>query len=262
MSLAAGVSGGLLTRIDHWNAAGWAAAAAWVTVGAAIVAIGVARRQLGESKHLRREQAKPYVVAYMESYSASPHIVKLVIKNFGNTAAHDVRVEITPTPQRTDGSAGIEAVWVPDDIAMLVPGQAWETLWDFGPARGDEPRLPDRHEARITYIDLLAPGQSREETRASLDWGQYKGRRWMTTYSEHDAAKALREIEKSVRRWSEFGGGLSVWTRDGDAKDTVRGEQADERRRQHEGLVARMKPKSEPTAEDVEGPNGASSDAV
>lgn len=231
----------------------WAAAAAWATVAAAVVAIGVAWRQLGESRHLRREQAKPYVVAFMEPSPASPQIIKLVVRNFGNTTAHDVRVAITPPPKRTDGRNGIEAVWLPKEIAMLVPGQAWETFWDYGPDRDDEPRLPDRHEARITCVDLLAPGEPREESRASLDWGQYKGRRWETIYSVHDGVKALREIRDSVKRWGEFQGGLSVWARDGDAKDTARHDRVRERRAAHEDRVSRLKPGPEVPGADEDG---------
>jgi hypothetical protein len=32
----------------------------------------------------------------------------------------------------------------------------------------------------------------------------------------HDAAKALREIQKSVKKWSDIHGRLKVWVRDED----------------------------------------------
>jgi hypothetical protein len=41
----------------------------------------------------------------------------------------------------------------------------------------------------------------------------------VTVYGAHDAAKALRNISKTMGAWKEAGGGLSVHVRDGDAKD-------------------------------------------
>ncbi len=53
-----------------------------------------------------------------------------------------------------------------------------------------------------------------------LDWSAYKGRQWVTVYSMHDAAKALREIQRTLRKWQEsVHGGLAMYVRDGDAKD-------------------------------------------
>ncbi|MEZ5269701.1 MAG: hypothetical protein R2789_14415 [Microthrixaceae bacterium] len=38
----------------------------------------------------------------------------------------------------------------------------------------------------------------------------------ITEYGVHDAAKALREIQKSVKKWSDIHGRLKVWVRDED----------------------------------------------
>jgi hypothetical protein len=43
----------------------------------------------------------------------------------------------------------------------------------------------------------------------------------VVTYGLHDAAKALRDIRDMLSEWKERGGGgLRVFTRDGDARDT------------------------------------------
>jgi hypothetical protein len=53
----------------------------------------------------------------------------------------------------------------------------------------------------------------------------------VTTYGAHHAAKALREIEKTTKRLTEgAAGGLSVVTRDGDARDDRLRQELDERR--------------------------------
>ena len=53
-----------------------------------------------------------------------------------------------------------------------------------------------------------------------IDWGLYESRRWVEVRGQHDAAVALREISKTVKKWNEgANGALKVWVRDGDAKD-------------------------------------------
>lgn len=242
----AGAVGGFLTTVHVWPVEGWTAAAAWATVLVAGIAVAVAVSQLGESRRLRREQVKPYVVVYMEP-AANPHMVRLVVKNFGATAAVDVRLEVTPRAQRSNGQGGAEDVWLPPVIPTLVPGQSWETLWDFGPERVKvTPALPKTYAATVTYVDPNAKqSEALEVTRAVLDWGQYEGRRWMNTYDVHDAAKALREIRDLAKKWTEFGGGLSVWTRSGEARDERRQAAFESSQAEHEALRQRLLPNSE-----------------
>ncbi len=202
-----------------WRPEDWAALAAWVTAVIALVAGWIALRQLGEARRLRREQAQPYLVLSMEPGAVDPKFVDLVIRNLGTTAAHDVRLRITPTPQRSGEDGVAEDVWLPQELPVLVPHQEWRTLWDFTPDRS-RAGLPDRHEATVTYKD------SQDEeccTPSVLDWSAYKGRQWVHTYTTHDVGKALREISKTLAKWQEDPqGGLAVFVRDGEAKDDVR----------------------------------------
>jgi hypothetical protein len=70
-------------------------------------------------------------------------------------------------------------------------------MWDFGPSRATTD-LPDRHEAVVHYQD--SSERQLPELRSILDWGAYNKRRWVEVYSIHDAAKALREIGKTMLR--------------------------------------------------------------
>src|SRR5215212_1433976 len=79
-----------------WSPEAWAALAAWATVGVAAAAGYIALEQLNEAARLRREQAQPYVVAYIQPSPAAPFLAEIVLKNFGATAAQDVRLTITP----------------------------------------------------------------------------------------------------------------------------------------------------------------------
>lgn len=202
--------------LSTWGPEHWTAAAAWATVAVAVIAGVIALLHVREARRLRQEQAQPYVVAYMEPSSATPHIIDLVVRNFGMTAAYDVEVSISPSLERSIQGGEPEAVWLFDRLPVLVPGQEWRTMWDFGPSRADSD-LPDRHNATVSYRD--SKGRDMQPLSTVLDWTAYMGRRWVTVYGIHDAAKALREIDKRMKQWGEGFRGLSVFVRDADRID-------------------------------------------
>jgi len=208
------VSAGAVWSWPLSTAEQWSALAAWVTASVAVIAGGVAVGQLGEARRLRLGQAQPYVVVFMEPSAAGSYYVDLVVRNFGATAAHDVRLEIEPAPHRHTGTGG--ELWLPELIPVLVPGQEWRTFWDTG--QRVESGLPDRHDAVATFND--SDGRALPPLRSILDWGVLKNRATIDIYGIHHAAKALRQIDKTLSRWGERGsGGLAVVTRDGDAKN-------------------------------------------
>lgn len=208
-----------LAIVDSWSPAAWAALAAWVTAVIASAAGVIALHQVGEARRLRLEQAQPYVAVFMVSMAeVDPRFVDLVIRNFGTTAAMNVRIEISPTPQRATGG-NVEDVWIPDSIPVLVPAQEWSTLWDFAPQRAGA-ALTDRHDAIVKFEDTQGRPFRFEYV---LDWAVRRQRMHVGTYGTHHAAEALREIDQKLGRWQEgVHGGLSVTVRDGDAKDAHR----------------------------------------
>lgn len=219
--VAGGVGGQIASRRD-WTAEAVAAGAAWATVVVAIVAAALVLRQIREAQQLRLEQAKPYVIAFMEPDETNPMLVNIVVQNFGATAAVDVRVVVTPTPQRSShAGVPVEDVWLPEVIPTLVPGQRWQTWWDVSSERADsEPAVVSRHDVSISYKDPNRPPDADPElVVAVLDWDQYSGRRWAQTYGTHHAAKALRNIEKRLRNHKLPMSGATVWVRDADRHD-------------------------------------------
>jgi len=75
------------------------------------------------------EQAQPYVAVAIEPLiGVDPKFQELVVKNFGATAAFNVRLESEPPMERAavDG----RALTLPT-LPTLVPGQDWRVLWDF-----------------------------------------------------------------------------------------------------------------------------------
>jgi hypothetical protein len=200
-----------------WRAEDWTAAAAWVTASVAVAAGATAAVQLREARRLRLEQSQPYVVVFMEASQADDSFIDLVIRNFGSTAATDVRVQIDPRPRRIATGEGKEEVWLPDRLPVLVPGQEWRTLFDSTHQRF-ETDLPQNHHATVRFKDS---GQSREFVYDfELHWEPYFMRGHMVIYGVHHAAEALRKIEKTIKHWQE-GRGLAVTVRDGDAKDAA-----------------------------------------
>lgn len=194
------VLGVVFGLVEGWSPQAWQALAAWATAGIAAAAGVIALRQLGEARRLRLEQAQPYVVAYMEPSVADPTFMDLVFRNFGTTAAFDVKIDIQPRPQRAMrvGPMGEGTdLFLPSPIPVLVPGQEWRTLWDDMRDRGNSD-LPDRHDAEVSYKDSQGRGPIAFEY--VLDWATYRDRGHVVVYGIHHIAKALREIESKLKR--------------------------------------------------------------
>ncbi|MEG3634527.1 hypothetical protein [Micromonospora palythoicola] len=234
----------MIVQLWDWlsktNPDAWAAGAGWTTVVIALIASIAALRQVREARRLREEQAQPYVVAYMEHSPADMQFIDLVIKNFGTTAARDVRIYAQPALKRSTGQgADTEDVGLFKVLPILVPQQEWRTFWDSGMNRKDTD-LPDEHVVKVEYKD--SRGRIMEPTTAVLDWSVYNNSQWLVIYGSHHSAKALREIKDVVKKWGEHGGrGISVYARSGDRKD-ARLRQEFERRRSATELRKKLLP--------------------
>lgn len=131
----------------------------------------------------------------------------------------------SPLPMRANG----EFVKFPDVIPFLAPGQEWQTMWDLSGERLKSD-LPDKHDVKISYKGL---DDKQLETEAILDWGIYKSKIYMVTYGLHDLAKAVREMGKNQKKWTDGLSGLGVFTRDGHAKDARTLAKSEDFRRRH-----------------------------
>lgn len=233
---------------DDWTAFG--------TVGLLVVAVVAAlfaRAQLEEARTARQaaskdahdllvEQVQPNVVLYTEHNPAEDSFIDLVMKNFGQTIATDVRSAITPAPQRSpkasrDGQT--EAVAWPALVLTLAPGQEIRTFWDVSFDRV-ETDLPDLHQATVDFTDSRGRPLS---TESRLDWSIYKTRRWVDVRGTHHLAKATEEISRTLKSFGETDGhGAAVYERSGDEKDDRRRRQSDRIEALNDQLEAEAQP--------------------
>lgn len=213
-----------------------------IAIGAGVVAFFQLREAASarkQTKELEREKSQPYVVAYLEENAVGPHILDLVVKNFGQTAGRNVRLSFDPALNRTDDSGGQEAVVLPEVISFLAPGQEWRTVFDVATVRAKRDDLPMIYNGVVTYEGIHGEIQNSDVV---IDLHPYKARIYTEVLGMHHAAKALREIRDTHKKWNEgiqSGGGLKVYSRDGDLKDE---EKARELREYREARAAEPKP--------------------
>lgn len=216
------------TWLEGITADEWTAAATWLTAIVAATAAIVAKSQLKEARDLRRDQAEatlrqieearrlqreeaaPYVVVYCEENPAGNGLFDLIIKNVGRTVATDIRVTADPPLER---AAFSDPVRLPDVLPVLVPGGQYRSFWDMA-AKHYEKRLVTRHEISVTYAD--SQGEVCATLSYVLDWDVFAPPA-VTAYGMHDAAKALREMNATLKHMTDASG-LTVWARDGDAR--------------------------------------------
>lgn len=213
-------------RIDGWPTADeWVAfGSVWTLVIAAVAAV-FAWRQVNEARTLRREQAQPYIAAYLDLNNEVDFVfISFVIKNFGLTAAHNIQISVDPPMKRAWGKvSNPEPLPLPATITTLVPGQEWKTLFDWAPHRL-QAELFDVHTVTITYDD--SRGKKMPKGTFDIDWNQYRNVRKVGVKTPHHIGKAVEEISATLKKWTQGNSGpLSVHVRDGDARDKKENEE-------------------------------------
>lgn len=201
-----------------WTATAWAAVAAWATFIVAALAAVFAGRQVLEARRTREDQAQPFVVADLEPSKAGRNFMDLIIRNTGSTVATNVKIVFDPplasTLNENDARYRLsEAAIITKGIPTLPPGREYRLLFEHVLDRFNSD-LPRSYDAAVTFQD---PRGRRHEMQYRLDFDIYFGVMNLSVLTDHDAAKALKEIGKTLAQWSHTGSGLSVWTRDEDA---------------------------------------------
>lgn len=199
------------------SAAEWAAIGTCATAVVALAAAAFAYFQVREARRLRLEQSQPYVVVDLQPSSVWSNILNLVVENVGRTVAHDVRFNFEPELRSTQDTRFPlrDSVLVREGIPSMPPGRRIQALFDVSHERKDS-NLPMRYDVEVDLRD--SAGRDLPTQRYVLDLSYLYGLTEVTEYGMHHAAKALREIEKSIGKWSDIHGRLKVWTRDEDRR--------------------------------------------
>jgi hypothetical protein len=199
-----------LTNLDS---GGWLAIAAWAALVFGLAVLVWANRQLKKNRQLRTEQVRPQVTMFMEPHPSDWHVIELVARNFGQTAAHDIRFEFVDHPtvaayedSQFDGPPEVAELDLPSELPYLAPGQEWRTVWDSAISREEMGgAIRDRFDGSLTYSDRPRPDvkakksgvwNKREtyETKFRLDWTTLQPVQRIELMTTHDLAK--REKQK------------------------------------------------------------------
>ena len=136
---------------------GWAA---WAAILLGVVALVFANRQIKRNRRLVAEQTRPNVAMFMEPHPADWHVIELVVRNFGQTAAYDIRFSFSNPPtvaeyeNSADGYADITELQLPRELPVLAPGQEWRMVWDSALDRAEiGSGIESRFAGTVTYYD-------------------------------------------------------------------------------------------------------------
>lgn len=200
-------------ELTNLGSGGWLAIAAWSALALAVVALLYVNRQVKKNRQLKTEQIRPQVTMYMEPHAADWHVIELVVKNFGSTGAHDVRLDFINHPTVAayegtdfDGPPDVAELELPSELTFLAPGQEWRTVWDSAISREEMGgNIRSRFDGKLTYYDKprpdRQPGVSKLwnkrqefETKVCLDWATLQPVQRLELMTTHDLAK--REKQK------------------------------------------------------------------
>jgi hypothetical protein len=188
----------------------WLAWAAWAAILLGVVALVLINRQLKLNRRLAAERTRPQVAMFMEPHPADWHVIELVVRNFGQTAAYDIRFAFANPPtvaeyeNASDGYADVVELQLPRELPVLAPGQEWRMVWDSALDRAEiGTGIESRFAGAVTYYDR--PDKPRGwrfweaerpmlQTSVVLDWDALPPVQRIELMTTHDLAK--REKQK------------------------------------------------------------------
>lgn len=206
---------------DAWTAL--AAVAQVGTVGVAGWALIYARGQVKEARETRERVAQPEVVVFIERDPQNWHYMDLVVKNFGQTTAYNIRITLPPLAvvpwTRADTGEEVTSLYVPENIAVLAPGQDWRTSWDSGIEREEyEGELQTQFVGHVEFDDKMNPDKPSYRNPISLDANMFRDSMHVTTEKGRSAEKALYEIAQTLKGYTNQHQGVWVYAEPGDAQ--------------------------------------------
>ena len=134
------------------NSTAVSAVAATVSALAAVTTASLSVSTLLQVRIDSRSTTRPQVGVWMRRGGAHGYI-DLVVKNFGESIAHDVRIDIEGLPDWSATDAVLADIWkrYQRPIATLVPDLELSNTYAGLPDHSENP--PDRVRVRVSYTD-------------------------------------------------------------------------------------------------------------
>jgi hypothetical protein len=188
----------------------WIAWAAWAAIALAIVTLVFTNHQINRNRRVAAEQTRPHVGVLMEPHAADWHVIELVVKNFGQTAAYNIEFSFTNPPtvaeyeNAADGYADVAQLQLPGELPILAPGQEWRLVWDSALDRAEiGSGIESRFAGTVSYYDRPETPRGWRfwerdrrplRTDVVLDWDALPPVQRIELMTTHDLAK--REKQK------------------------------------------------------------------
>lgn len=215
------------TLADLWGAvtgvgAGtWLAIAAWAAVLLGLLALLYTHRLIRRQRDNTDKQVRPHVAVFMEPHAADWHVIELVVRNYGTSAAYDIELTFPSPPtvaryeHAEDGYTDIVELALPQNIPELAPTQEWRTVWDSAVDREQlGSSIGSRFDGAVSYYDRSAAqgwwartfGRRRRayRTRITLDWATLPPVRRVEMLTNHDLATREREKLELLRMMLDY----------------------------------------------------------
>jgi hypothetical protein len=138
------------------------------------------------NRELKLEQIRPHVAMFMEPHATDWHLIELVVRNFGENAAYDIRFAFVNPPtvgqyeNEHDRLVNVGELALPSTIPALAPGQEWRTIWDSTLSRAElGGSIEWQFVGTVEYADQptiegkrrTVKGRHEYQTKVVLDWG-------------------------------------------------------------------------------------------
>jgi hypothetical protein len=196
--------------ITNVGSSTWLASAAWAAVLVAVAALIFTNRQIKLNRRLAAEQVRPHVAMFMEPHPVDWHVIELVVRNFGQTAAYDIRFSFPNPPtvaeyeNAAEGYADVVELRLPRELPVLAPGQEWRMVWDSALDRAEiGSGIESRFAGTVIYYDqpdkphgwrFWQGDRPALQTNVVLDWDALPPVQRIELMTTHDLAK--REKQK------------------------------------------------------------------
>jgi hypothetical protein len=191
--------------VTHVGSSTWLAWGAWAATLVGVLALAFASRQIRLNRRLTAEQMRPHVGMFMEPHPTDWHVIEIVVRNFGQTAAYNIRFSF-PTPptvadyeNATDSYADVVELKLPRELPVLAPGQEWRLVWDSALDRAEiGSGIESRFAGTVIYHDrpdrprgwrFWRKGRPELHTDVVLDWDALPPVQRIELLTTHDMAR-------------------------------------------------------------------------